>query len=350
MSEDFRNSASPRVAVVLFNLGGPDGPEDVRPFLRNLFRDPAIIGAPGPVREALAWLISTTRAKSARANYALMGGGSPLLSETRRQADALEAALAAARPELTFKTFVAMRYWAPFVEDVAAEVRGWRADEVVLLPLYPQFSTTTTGSSLTAWRKAAPDLPARAVCCYPQAGDFIRAHGNRIETTWREAGSPANTRVLYSAHGLPERTVARGDPYPWQVGQTVAAVAAALPRGLEDHVVCYQSRVGPLAWIGPATDAEVRRAGEDGVGVLVSPIAFVSEHVETLVELDAEYAELAQKSGVPHYLRAPALGVEASFVAALRDIALGALMGPVGLKPPGETRNCPSECAMCPIS
>jgi ferrochelatase len=337
-----------RIAVVLFNLGGPDGPADVQPFLRNLFRDPAIIAAPGPVRELLAWLISTRRAKSARANYALMGGGSPLLGETFKQAEALEAALAAARPDVRWRIIVAMRYWRPYVPVAIAEVRAWAAQEIVLLPLYPQFSTTTTGSSLTAWREAAPDLPARTVCCYPEAGDFIRAHAALIERTWREAGSPADTRVLFSAHGLPESVIARGDPYAWQVGRTVAAVAAALPAALSDQVICYQSRVGPLKWIGPSTEDEVRRAGQDGKSVLLSPIAFVSEHIETLVELDQEYAEVAKHAGVTRYLRAPALGVEAGYVATLRDLTLGALEGPPGLKPPGGRRLCPGDCTACP--
>jgi ferrochelatase len=343
MSNDRR-----RVAVVLFNLGGPDGPSDVRPFLQNLFRDPAIIAAPGPIREFLAWLISTTRAKSARANYALMGGGSPLLGGTFKQAEALEVALAAARPDIRWRIVVAMRYWRPFVPVAVAEVRAWSAQEIVLLPLYPQFSTTTTGSSLTAWRKAAPDLPARTVCCYPEAGDFIRAHAALIERTWRNAGSPQKVRVLFSAHGLPESVIARGDPYAWQVARTVAAVSALLPAELADQTICYQSRVGPMTWIGPSTEAEIRRAGAEGKGVLLSPIAFVSEHVETLVELDHEYAAVAREVGVAPYLRAPALGVEDGYVGALRDLALGALEGPPGLKPPGGVRLCPGDRTACP--
>ena len=344
-------SSSPkRIAVVLFNLGGPDGPDDVRPFLRNLFRDPAIISAPGLVRELLALFISSTRAKAARANYALMGGGSPLLPETRKQAVALETALNADCPDAAFKTFIGMRYWSPFVEDAVRDVRAWSPDEVVLLPLYPQFSTTTTGSSFDAWRKAAPDMPTRAVCCYPQAGDIVRAHANVIVKTWRDAGAPARTRVLVSAHGLPKQTVERGDPYQWQIEQTVAAVRTLLPDGLSDNVVCYQSRVGPLEWIGPSTDDEIRRAAAAGVNVLVSPIAFVSEHIETLVELDIEYGELARELGVETYLRAPALGLEDRFIGALRLLVRDALDGPPGLKPPGGRRLCPAEHGACPCA
>ena len=170
-----------RLAVVLFNLGGPDGPKAVRPFLFNLFNDPAIITLPGPARLALASLISTTRAKSARANYARMGGGSPLLPETRAQAAALQVRLEAAQPELETRVFVAMRYWAPDSRETAAAVKAFAPDEIVLLPLYPQFSSTTTASSLAAWRKVY-DGPgtSRAVCCYPLAEDFIVAHARKI--------------------------------------------------------------------------------------------------------------------------------------------------------------------------
>lgn len=338
-----------RIAVVLFNLGGPDGQADVRPFLRNLFRDPAIIAAPGPVREGIALLISTTRAKSARANYAMMGGGSPLLPETRKQAAALEQALAAARPELEWKIVIGMRYWRPFVENAAAEVRAFAPNATILLPLYPQFSTTTTGSSLTAWRKAAPDIPASIPCCYPQAGDFVRAHAALIEKTWAEAGYPEGVRVLFSAHGLPKRVVDAGDPYQWQIEQTAAAIGDLLPAALGDRVICYQSRVGPLEWLGPSTVDEVKRAGAEGRSVLLSPIAFVSEHIETLVELDHEYAVVAETAGVPHYLRAPALGVDKLFITALRDIALSALESGPGFKPPGGTRICPAACVKCPV-
>lgn len=336
-----------KVGVVLFNLGGPDGPDDVQPFLFNLFNDPAIIGAPGPVRWALANYISRTREKSAKANYALMGGGSPLLPGTKAQAAALDAALAEVAPEIEARAFIAMRYWTPFVADAANAVRAWGADEVVLLPLYPQYSTTTTGSSLTAWRKAAPDIRVRTVCCYPREADFIAAHARLIRETWETAGAPANARVLFSAHGLPERVVKAGDPYQWQVEETSSAVAALLPE-LEDWAICYQSRVGPLTWIGPSTEDEIRRAGADGKAVILSPIAFVSEHIETLVELDDEYAELARHEGVSAYHRAPALGEDAQFIKALAGLVLGALNGGPGLKPPGGARICPAAHGRCP--
>lgn len=336
-----------RLAVVLFNLGGPDGPAAVRPFLFNLFRDPAIIGAPAAVRYPLAAFISATRAKGARANYALMGGGSPLLPETRRQAEALEAELVRRRPDQQVRVFIAMRYWKPFAAETARAVAAWGPDEIVLLPLYPQYSTTTTGSSLKDWSRAyrGPGR-SRSVCCYPVAEGFVEAHAHAIRRAWEAAGRPPGVRLLFSAHGLPERVVVGGDPYQAQVEATAAAVAKHLPE-LADWRISYQSRVGPLKWIGPSTDDEIRRAGAEGTGVLVSPIAFVSEHVETLVELDHEYAELAQESGCPAWIRAPALGVEPAFVSALGSAVSSALDRDPGVAPYGPW-SCPAGHGRCP--
>lgn len=336
-----------RIAVVLFNLGGPDGPDSVKPFLRNLFRDPAIIGAPGPIREALAWLISTTRTKEASENYAKMGGGSPLVPETEKQAAALTRALNAVMPGDDIKCFLAMRYWHPLVDEAVAAVKAFEPDETVLLPLYPQFSTTTTGSSLKAWKDAGGG-DARAVCCYPEQDDFVRAHVTLVQEAYERAGRPENPRVLFSAHGLPETTIKKGDSYQWQVEQTVARVVERLPEPLNEHEVCYQSRVGPLKWIGPSTEEAIERACDDGKHILLSPIAFVSEHIETLVELDEEYAELAEEFGARGYDRVPALGTQPDFIEGLKQLVLGALEGPVGLKPPGGQPICPSGFGRCP--
>ena len=303
-----------KVAVVLFNLGGPDGPKAVRPFLFNLFRDKAIIGAPAPIRYALAALISTTRAKSARANYAIMGGGSPLLPETEKQAKALQADLDVRLPELETRCFIAMRYWHPLTSETAKAVAAFAPDEVLLLPLYPQFSTTTTGSSFAAWKKAYKG-PGRvsALCCYPTDDSLITAHAEGIKAAYEAAGRPGPARLLFSAHGLPEKIIEAGDPYQTQIEATAAAVAARLGEGWEWRVT-YQSRVGPLKWIGPSTDDEIRLASEQGLALVVVPIAFVSEHIETLVELDHEYRELAVEAGCPAYVRVPALGVAPGFI------------------------------------
>lgn len=338
-----------KLAVVLFNLGGPDGQDDVKPFLRNLFRDPAIIQAPGLVREGLAWLISTTRAKEAKANYAKMGGGSPLLHETQKQAAALKTQLRARLPDWDIKIWPAMRYWNPLTEDVAADVRDWAPDECVLLPLYPQFSTTTTASSLKRWRDAGgPET--RAVCCYPSEPALLDSHANLIRKAWERAGRPEQVRLLFSAHGLPKKVIDGGDPYQWQVEKTVAELMPQLPE-FPDWQICYQSRVGPLEWIGPATDEAIRQAAHDGkAGVMVCPIAFVSEHIETLVELDEEYAEVAEEVGLKTYVRVPALGDDEVFIESLANLVDSALKREPGLAPDGGHRICPRAWGACPCA
>ena len=333
-----------RIAVVLFNLGGPDGPAAVKPFLANLFSDPAIIDLPGLIRRPLAKLIASRRETSAQANYAIMGGGSPLLPETQKQAGALEAVLNAARPGDQVKTFIAMRYWHPLTEETAAEVADFAPDEIVLLPLYPQFSTTTTESSLKVWNETygGPGR-SRTVCCYPEAPGWIQVQAEAVKAKLAEAGE-APVRVLFSAHGVPEKIIGgRGDPYQEQIEATCAAIAEAA--GLVDWRVCYQSRVGPLKWLGPSTAEAIEQAGADGVGVVVTPVAFVSEHIETLVELDVEYAELAHEKGVKPYLRAPAVGVAPAFIRTLADAVEDAL-GRAGAKPYGP--GCQGRWKACP--
>jgi ferrochelatase len=336
-----------RIAIILANLGGPDRPEAVRPFLFNLFNDKWIIAAPAPIRFGIASLISTTRAKSARANYAKMGGGSPIVPETQAQANALEEALAGRIPGAEIKCFLAMRYWHPFAEEAAKEAKAWGATEAILLPLYPQFSSTTTASSMEAWAKATT-LPTRTLCCYPAGTLFAKAHAEAILAAWQKAGAPANPRVLFSAHGLPQTTIDRGDSYQWQVEQTVAAVRPLLPAEWQ-YRICYQSRVGPLKWIGPSTEEEIDRAGHDKAGIIVSPIAFVSEHIETLVELDEEYGELAHAKGVPFYVRAPALGTSGPFIEALAQLATQVAARATAVASETGARICPNSFGLCPM-
>ena len=313
-----------RLAVVLFNLGGPDSLDAVEPFLRNLFSDPAILPLPAVFRLPLARFIAKRRAPVAREIYAKLGGGSPILRETEGQASALEQALAVQGYDA--KCFIAMRCWRPRSDDAATAVKAFAPDAIVQLPLYPQYSTTTTGSSLEDWARAAAAAHITAavtiVKSYPMAEGFIQALANAIQETWKQAQPGLRYRLLLSAHGLPERVIAGGDPYQREVEQTAAALVAALETPGLDWVVCYQSRVGPLKWIGPATDAEVMRAGRENLGVVVAPIAFVSEHSETLVELDMEYAKLAKKAGVPHYLRAPTVGTRPAFISALAKLVV----------------------------
>jgi len=340
-----------RIAVVLFNLGGPDDAASVKPFLFNLFNDPAIIGLPGFLRGRVAKLISSRRETSAQANYAMMdaGGGSPLLPETRRQASALEAVLASALPGDEVQTFIAMRYWHPLTEETAVDVAAFGPDEVVLLPLYPQFSTTTTASSLKAWNQTyAGSGRSRAVCCYPQGDGWIAAQADSVRAALTEAGDRP-VRLLFSAHGIPEKLVKQGDPYQEQVEATVAAIVARLEvgaRGPVDHRICYQSRVGPMKWLGPSTPEAVAECGRDGVGAVVVPVAFVSEHIETLVELDIEYLHLAETLGVAPWIRTPTVSLSEPFIAMLSDAVVGSL-GRTGVAPYGP--GCKVAWKACPF-
>ncbi len=341
-----------RLAIVLFNLGGPDRPEAIRPFLFNLFSDPAILRVPFFVRPILARIITRARVKPASENYAILGGRSPLLELTQAQARALEAAL----PDYDARCFIAMRYWHPFAREAAKDVIAFAPDEVLLLPLYPQFSTTTTGSSLIDWRQAAvkAGLAARVstLCCWYADRGYVEATAamlRRAHARARDALAPGiPLRVLFSAHGLPEVIVKKGDPYQHQIETTSSLVASA--SGIEglDWQICYQSRATPQQWLEPSTEMAIERAVHDQVALLVVPIAFVSEHSETLVELDVEYRELAHKLGVRGYFRAPAQGDDPGFIAALASLVDRTLrLGP-GLCSFAGGRTCPGRHGDCP--
>lgn len=336
-----------RLAVVLFNLGGPDAPEAVEPFLRNLFSDPAIISLPTVFRIPLARLVAARRAPVAREIYARIGGRSPILEETEAQARALEAALT--REGVEARAFIAMRCWKPFSDETARAVAAWKPDRIALLPLYPQYSTTTTASSLKDWHRAATRaglaVPQTKVCCYPDEAGFVAAEAALIRDALARRRPEWNYRLLLSAHGLPKRTVAKGDPYQYQVEKSAAAIVAALGVENLDWIVCYQSRVGPLEWIGPSTDGEIRRAGRDGKAAIVAPIAFVSEHSETLVELDIEYGKLAAESGVPDYIRVPTVSTRGEFIEGLARQVLQALARNDGQG--RDVRFCPAGLRAC---
>ena len=338
-----------KIAIVLFNLGGPDCPEAVRPFLFNLFSDKSIIRIPNPMRTVLASVISRRRAKPAGEIYALLGGGSPLLPNTEMQAAALEQSLAHLGH---VRVFIAMRYWHPMSPEAAMQVQEFGPDRVILAPLYPQFSTTTTGSSLRVWHEAARTVglkaPTSVLCCYPTEDGFIESYARLIRQGYDEALPHGRPRVLFSSHGLPERIVRDGDPYQWQCEQTAAALVERLAIPELDWVSCYQSRVGPLKWIGPSTDDEIMRAGADAVPVVVAPIAFVSDHSETLVEIGMEYRHLAEEHGVPHFVRVPAVGVEPAFIGGLARLIEMVRDKEVPICSQNGGRLCPAGWRGCP--
>jgi ferrochelatase len=343
-----------KLAIVLYNLGGPDRLEAVKPFLFNLFNDREIIGLPQPLRGLTASLIAGMRESKALAIYAQLGGRSPILEETDAQATALRGALQGSLPaDVEWRVFVAMRYWHPDIADVVQAVNAFGAERVVLLPLYPQFSITTTGSFMEAWRGQArrENLEARttAVCCYPQAQGFLQAHAALLRAALKKAEPDKPMRVLFSAHGLPRRVIMRGDPYQWQIEETAKGIVQALGEESLDWRVCYQSSVGPLAWLTPSTEDEIRRASRDGVGLVLAPVAFVSEHSETLVELDIDCAKLAGGLGVLPFIRVPTLRTEAPFIEALRALVLKAIQGgDITSAAPGGGRICPKAFALCP--
>lgn len=345
-----------KIAIVLFNLGGPDSKESIRPFLMNFFMDKNIIRVPWPVRFLVANMIASRRSKKeAGISYGELGNCSPLLSNTITQAKALEKALNK-RKIGDFKTFVAMRYWHPMADQTVQDVANWYANDIVLLPLYPQFSTTTTWSSLGAWEKAVQKIglnePTAVICCYPFNDGFIRASSENIRMVYSQALNDGhkNPRILFSAHGLPESVITDGDPYQWQCEESAKKIAAALNIENIDWTICYQSRVGPKKWIGPSTEDEIRRAAAEKKSVIIYPHAFTQEHVETLVELDIEYKELAHSLGLHGYYRVPTVSVQEAFIEGLADIVAARVHKEgvhTGTQSEGGKMICPAQFNRC---
>mgnify|MGYP003385671525 CR=1 FL=1 len=334
-----------KTAVILFNLGGPLKLDDVKPFLFNLFKDKAILSVPAFIRYPLAWLISSRREEEAKHIYSAIGGGSPLLPNTKAQAAALEEKLGT-----DFKVFTVMRYWHPFAKDVAKDVAACAPDKIIYLPLYPQFSITTTKSSFEEFEKILPHSNTNKICCYPTQSGLVKAYADLIrpiyERVQAEAGKPP--RILFSAHGLPEKTIKSGDPYQWQVFETTKAVVAALNIPNLDYKNTFQSRVGPLKWIEPYTDVEIEVAGAEKLPLLIVPIAFVSEHSETLYEIEQQYRELAKEKGVPVFARVPAVATHPDFIAGLADLVHEAMSNNKSCAPDGGQKICPAKFGKCP--
>ncbi len=309
-------------AVILFNLGGPDKLSSVEPFLFNLFNDPAIISIPTIFRYPLAKFISKKRTPIAKNIYREIGNKSPILELTQDQAKVLEKKLS---EKGNYKCFVVMRCWHPRAIDVISEVKKYNPNEIILLPLYPQFSASTSGSSINEWkdlcRKQKYQVKTKTICCYPTEANFIESHVQLIKATLKEINN-SNFKLIFSAHGLPENKIKKGDPYQWHVEKTVEEIMLKLSNENIDHVISYQSRVGPLKWIGPSTESEIIKYSKEKKGIVIVPVAFVSEHSETLVELDIEYKKLADDNGCSFYKRVPALGVETNFINGLAKLVL----------------------------
>jgi ferrochelatase len=327
-----------RVGVVLLNLGGPERIQDVGPFLYNLFSDPEIIRLPFPaLQKPLAWMISSLRSGKSQEAYRSIGGGSPLRRITEQQARELQSTLRQRGIDAT--SYVAMRYWHPFTESAVADIKAYVIDEVVVLPLYPQFSISTSGSSfreLQRLRQADPAfsrLPIRCIRSWYDHPGYIDAMAGLIARQIHAAGDPSGAHVFFSAHGVPRSYVEEaGDPYQKEIEACVGLIMQRLERELghaNPFTLAYQSRVGPVEWLKPYTEDALHELGEQGVhDLVVVPISFVSEHIETLEEIDIEYREIATESGVENFLRVPALDTDPTFINGLADLVQQAMAGP----------------------
>ena len=315
-----------RVGVVLFQLGGPDTLEAIEPFLYNLFCDPDIIDFPFARigRRPLAKLISSTRARKVQHHYAVIGGGSPIRRFTEQQARALQIKLT--RDGLNARCFVAMRYWHPFTAEAIQHLRAAHCDEVVLLPLYPQYSSTTTGSSLNEWNRLfGNELPVHTVEPFHRNPRYLDALIEKIEETLCHFPEPGRAELVFSAHSVPVSVIQKGDPYQQQVEQTVELL---MQRGgwANQHRLCYQSKVGASQWLQPSLRSTLRQLAAAGrKEVCVVPISFVSDHVETLGEIDHEARELAKKLGIERFEMTLGLNDSPTFIMALAELVTTAL-------------------------
>ena len=336
-----------RKAIILFNLGGPDTLSSVEPFLFNLFNDPAIISLPTIFRYPLAKFISKRRTPVAKAIYAEMGGRSPILEETKTQADAIEKNLENEKDE--YKCFIVMRCWNPRATETIKKVKTFNPDQVILLPLYPQFSNATSGSSINEWLDVCKHekltAETKIICCYPTEKDFILSYSNLIKEKI-DLKKLNEITLIFSAHGLPENKIKQGDPYQWQVEQSVNELVKKLSINNLNYILSYQSRVGPLKWIGPSTETVIRDEAKKQKIIIVVPIAFVSEHSETLVELDIEYRKLAEDNGSKEYIRVPAVTANQDFINSLKSSILQASSGErltSSIRCPDKFKKCPRK-------
>lgn len=323
-----------RVGVLLLNLGGPDKLEDVGPFLYNLFSDPEIIRLPFRwLQKPLAWLISSRRTQKSQENYKQIGGGSPLRRITEAQADALQEQLQALGQEVSM--YVGMRYWHPYTEEAIARITQDNIDRLVILPLYPQFSISTSGSSFRLLEKLWQENPKLQSIdytvipsWYKQRG-YLQAMADLISQELDQLSHPEQAHIFFSAHGVPKSYVQEaGDPYQQEIEECTYLIMQTLNRD-NYYTLAYQSRVGPVEWLQPYTEDAIQELGKKGVeDLVVVPISFVSEHIETLQEIDIEYRELAEESGIHHFRRVPALNTNPVFIRSLADLVIEALKSP----------------------
>ena len=323
-----------RVGVLLLNLGGPDQLDDVRPFLFNLFSDPEIIRLPFTwLQKPLAWLISTSRAQKSQENYKTIGGGSPLRRITEEQAQALQEVLR--RKGEDAHVYIGMRYWHPFTEEAITRIQRDGIDRLVILPLYPQFSISTSGSSFRLLERLWQEDPSLSKIDYTvipswyKRPGYLQAMAQLIAQQLDQFSDPNKVHIFFSAHGVPVSYVEEaGDPYQQEIEECTALIMQTLNRP-NPYTLAYQSRVGPVEWLKPYTEEAIPELAAQGVeDLLVVPISFVSEHIETLQEIDIEYRELAEESGIHNFQRVPALNTHPVFIDDLADLVVSALHAP----------------------
>ncbi len=319
-------NANNKTAVVLFQLGGPDSLETIEPFLFNLFMDPDIINFPLAflVRKPLAKLISKKRSTKVRNNYKLIGGKSPILDLTIRQANALSSRLV--QHGIQAQVFIAMRYWHPLISEVVSEIIVGKFDQIILVPLYPQFSNATTGSSINEWNRQAIkqglNIPTRAVCCYPNHPALIDAFVENINKSLSKLSyvTPENINLVFSAHGVPVSYIQKGDPYQLHIEETVRRVME-IGKWKSPFTICFQSKVGPMRWLKPSLIEKVEHlANNNRKYLLIIPIAFVTDHIETLHEINIEVRGQAMLYGVQQFELMPALNNHPKFIECLVDL------------------------------
>ncbi|MEH2039280.1 ferrochelatase [Nostoc sp.] len=323
-----------RVGVLLLNLGGPDKLEDVGPFLYNLFSDPEIIRLPFRwLQKPLAWFIATRRTRTSQENYKQIGGGSPLRRITEAQGEALREQLGFLGQEVNI--YVGMRYWHPYTEEAIAQITQDKVEHLVILPLYPQFSISTSGSSFRLldklWQEDPKLQPIDYTVIpswYKQPG-YLQAMAQLIAQELEQYPNPDEVHIFFSAHGVPKSYVEEaGDPYQMEIEECTALIMQTLNRP-NAHTLAYQSRVGPVEWLQPYTEDALKELGAEGVkDLVVVPISFVSEHIETLQEIDIEYREVAEESGIHNFRRVPAPNTHPVFINALAELVIDALRNP----------------------
>ncbi|KAF8818348.1 ferrochelatase [Rickettsia endosymbiont of Cardiosporidium cionae] len=342
-----------KIAIVLLNLGGPDKLSSVRPFLFNLFNDKFIIRLPKILRYIVAFIISTSRYKSSKINYSMIGGKSTLLEETTIQKQYIEKYLIENNLlDFDFKIFISMRYWYPTSQQVVTNIKSYDPKEIILLPLYPQFSTTTTQSSILDFKHSLAkeklfNIPIKSVCCYYNDDDFISAHINLIKQSILKISNNKSYKIIFSAHSLPLSTVKSGDPYQWQIEQTVEEIVKRLKINKLKFKIAYQSKIGPIEWLSPSTEDEIINTNKSGENIILVPISFVSEHIETLVELDIEYKLLVKNSDLL-YIRVPTLRIDKYFIKSLANLIKKLVVIPGDFITSNKLcRQCPKDFKFC---